>query len=91
MKERHDGVILHGGEHLDSSTKQHEHVEHCFDYLRQALMCSADTTIEHAMVEGNGNRIQVDGWGATHKCKNWYSLWEFVVDCQAPEVIVGIA
>lgn len=93
-KENKDDVILHGGSHLNETSRSHihgEHIDHCFDFLRQALMCAADTTIESAAIEKNGGRIQVDGWGASHQCKDWNTLWEFMVENQAPTSIAGIA
>jgi len=89
-----DSVILHGGSHLNETVRNHihgEHIDHCFDFIRQALMCAADTTIEPAAIEKNGKRIQVDGWGTLHKCRDWNALWEFMVQNQAPASVTGIA
>jgi hypothetical protein len=36
------------------------HVQHCFDYIRQSLQCSADTSLEWP-VEINGQNLVV-GW-----------------------------
>lgn len=52
---------------------QEDHVYHCFDYIRQALMCNADLTVEWPRTEEDGRRVAVDGWGITHQCKNWVS------------------
>lgn len=52
-----------------------EHVAHCFDYLRQALMCAGDMTIEHAMESPLGQkRITTDGWGVKHQCSGWNEM-----------------
>lgn len=51
-----------------------DHVFHCFDYIRQALMCAGDMTIEWPRVEEDGSRFAVDGWGVTHECKSWVSV-----------------
>lgn len=53
---------------------QEDHVYHCFDYIRQALMCNADLTVEWPKTEADGRRIAVDGWGVQHQCKNWVSV-----------------
>jgi len=67
------------------------HIAHCFDYLRQALMCSADTTIEWAVVQSTGERRQVDGWGIPHKtCKNWDVLLHWMSKHKAPADYSGI-
>jgi hypothetical protein len=47
-----------------------DHVFHCFDYIRQALMCAGDMTIEWPRTEPDGRRFAVDGWGITHDCKS---------------------
>ncbi|TKA79592.1 hypothetical protein B0A55_03354 [Friedmanniomyces simplex] len=52
---------------------QEEHVFHCFDYVRQALMCAGDMTVEWPRTEADGRRFAVDGWGITHECKDWVS------------------
>jgi len=48
-----------------------EHIFHCFDYIRQALMCAGDLTIEWPREEPDGRRFAVDGWGIPHECKSW--------------------
>ncbi|KAK2785804.1 hypothetical protein FQN53_007385 [Emmonsiellopsis sp. PD_33] len=51
--------------------RQDPHVEHCFDYLRQSIECSADLTVEWARVEEDGSRKDIDGWGVPHyQCKD---------------------
>ncbi|KAI9146895.1 Oxidase ustYa [Paramyrothecium foliicola] len=40
-----------------------EHDAHCFDLLRQALLCAADTTVEGQTSHGLG-------WGSVHQCKD---------------------
>ena len=57
------------------------HVRHCIDYLRQSLMCLADTTIEHLDEKVGG----VKGFGTQHQCKDfkqlvqWTTKWAPVV------------
>lgn len=48
------------------------HNDHCFNYLRNAVMCTADTTLE-GQIEGEGwdGEAGTDGTGAVHVCKNW--------------------
>ncbi|EMD95145.1 hypothetical protein COCHEDRAFT_1091854, partial [Bipolaris maydis C5] len=47
------------------------HIGHCFDYLRQAIMCSADTTLVGALPESAKSGVfEFDGWGFTHMCRN---------------------
>jgi hypothetical protein len=41
------------------------HTEHCFDYLRQAILCAADITLERVRVDGS---IDI---GSPRVCKDW--------------------
>ena len=41
------------------------HVNHCFDYLRQAILCSADLALE-----GINGTEGATGWGVPHLCRN---------------------
>jgi hypothetical protein len=57
------------------------HIPHCFDYIRQGLMCSADTTLEFAKMDEHGQRIRnVDGWGAEHQCRDWDAILKWSED-----------
>ncbi|KAF2683337.1 hypothetical protein K458DRAFT_452845 [Lentithecium fluviatile CBS 122367] len=50
------------------------HWRHCFDYLRQALMCNADVTLETLEMRGDMVVGSVDGWGTEHVCRDWDGL-----------------
>ena len=67
------------------------HIHHCFDYLRQSIMCSGDMTLESSAVEDDGSRITVDGWGVSHQCKNWDSIWEYMLNNHSPHNNTDIA
>lgn len=54
------------------------HILHCFDFLSQSLLCAGDVTIEPARVESDGRRIQVDGWGVEHQCKDLDAILSWV-------------
>lgn len=43
------------------------HSSHCFDYLRQSILCAADTTLEGKTTSG-------PGWGSVHECKDYDAL-----------------
>ncbi|MCJ1367573.1 hypothetical protein MMC16_006707 [Acarospora aff. strigata] len=49
------------------------HVRHCFDYLRQALMCAADTNLEPVDFELGGTT----GWGVSRTCRNFDAVKEW--------------
>lgn len=61
----------HGGDRNDHDDPHH--VRHCFDYLRQSLMCAVDTNLEPVDMTLGGST----GWGTTKTCrdfgavKNW--------------------
>ncbi|KAK4500700.1 hypothetical protein PRZ48_008889 [Zasmidium cellare] len=53
------------------------HNNHCYEYIRQAILCAGDMTLEPAEVQ-NGERIHsVDGWGVTHQCRDFEKILEF--------------
>ncbi|PSK53162.1 hypothetical protein B9Z65_3362 [Elsinoe australis] len=54
------------------------HVHHCFDYIRQGLMCNADLTVEWPKEEPDGGRFAVDGWGIQHQCKSWEAIQAYM-------------
>ena len=62
----------------DSLLERNHHIKHCLDYLRDQIMCSADTSLEHARVGGTGT--EVDSWGVVHQCRDWTQVWEFARD-----------
>lgn len=48
---------------------------HCFDYLRQAILCAGDMTLEGESRELEG---QTDGWGYEHVCKNRKEMFGWI-------------
>jgi len=55
----------------DESEKGY-HIAHCFDYLRQGIICAGDATLE-----GNNSMKYPDveiPWGTVHRCANWDAL-----------------
>lgn len=45
-----------------------EHIAHCFDYLRQGILCAGDVTLEG----NNSARLGVEiPWGTIHRCIDW--------------------
>jgi Mycotoxin biosynthesis protein UstYa len=49
------------------------HVRHCFDYLRQSLVCAADSNLEPVDVELGG----VTGWGFERTCRDFEGVKEW--------------
>jgi hypothetical protein len=49
------------------------HSAHCFDYIRQSIMCNADTSLEGKTEAG-------PGWGSTHECKDYDAVLAWAND-----------
>jgi hypothetical protein len=47
-----------------------KHIQHCYDYIRQGIMCAGDMTVEWPE---NPNVRDVDGEFVPHQCKSWVS------------------
>ena len=48
------------------------HNDHCFNYIRNALMCCGDTTLEgQAQTPELKDTAGTDGTGAVHFCRNY--------------------
>jgi hypothetical protein len=58
---------------LDEGTIGHN--DHCFNYLRNALMCCGDTTLEgQSRAKMFENVSGTDGTGAFHNCRNYEEI-----------------
>ena len=58
-------------------------MKHCFDYLRQALMCAADTALEQLQSGEGGLIAGVDGWGTTHRCRDYQKVSNWATSYRA--------
>jgi hypothetical protein len=52
------------------------HVDHCFDYIRQGIMCAGDLSLEHSLVP---DEFGFNGWGTAHKCADWETMWHIAM------------
>ena len=81
-----------GGQDQHSAHRDAQHMEHCFDYLRQAILCAGDTTIEWARKSSDGGTDkQVDGWGVEHQCRSSKTIFDFTAKNRAENNADGIA
>ncbi|KAH4029317.1 hypothetical protein HBH70_238430 [Parastagonospora nodorum] len=48
----------------------HWHMIHCFDYMRQAILCSADMALEGLETTFPDHNGGSDGWDSKHVCKD---------------------
>jgi len=62
-----------------SHMKHSSHLAHCFDYLRQGVMCAGDMTLEPAFeLTGEDAGVKaVNGWNVEHQCKNYQMIYDF--------------
>ncbi|KAK3356665.1 hypothetical protein B0T25DRAFT_453277, partial [Lasiosphaeria hispida] len=65
----------------------YRHWDHCFDYVRQALMCAADVTLENLETRADGKTLlaSVDGWGTTHMCRDYQGVVEWAAAHRATD------
>ncbi|KAI9829256.1 MAG: hypothetical protein M1819_006436 [Sarea resinae] len=54
--------------------KRHNHVHHCVEMLRQAVMCHSDLTLE--IPAGIHGQEHVSGWGYPHVCRDFDAVLE---------------
>ncbi|KAJ8058507.1 hypothetical protein OCU04_012693 [Sclerotinia nivalis] len=67
---KHEKGDAGNSSHSENSHPGHDdpaHIRHCFDYLRHALMCAADTNLEPVNWKYRG----VTGWGFDRTCRNY--------------------
>ncbi|KAK4124114.1 hypothetical protein N657DRAFT_644309 [Parathielavia appendiculata] len=77
-------------EHFQRGYGRHEltdevahHSSHCFNYLRQGIMCSADTTLEGKTEAGPGE-------GSEHECVDYEALLRWANDHSAMKWRTGL-
>ncbi|KAK3935492.1 hypothetical protein QBC46DRAFT_271600 [Diplogelasinospora grovesii] len=63
-----DGTPSEGHDH-SAPGQGHGHIDHCFCYLRQSILCCGDTALEGQ--DPNTDTPATDGTGAVHLCKNY--------------------
>ncbi|ORY17589.1 hypothetical protein BCR34DRAFT_22113 [Clohesyomyces aquaticus] len=66
----------YGGVALDEEVAHH--AAHCFNYIRQGIMCAADTTLEGKTGDGPGE-------GSEHECTDYDALLEWANEHAAME------
>lgn len=70
-----------------NGSNAYHHTEHCLRYLRQILLCKADTTLEDA----DGLRTTEDGrilrgasgLGMVHRCRDWTKVKSYLEEKDA--------
>ncbi|EKG13614.1 Major facilitator superfamily [Macrophomina phaseolina MS6] len=75
VMDAYDQVVRHGPtgeEHKVQEGHHSVHTNHCFDYLRQAILCNGDMTLEGRTELDNTKGT--DGYGHTHVCRSYNEL-----------------
>lgn len=54
------------------------HDNHCFQFIRQSILCKADDALVAVGMPPNRS-LPASGFGATHRCRNWRQVRDFVV------------
>ncbi|KAI1108878.1 hypothetical protein F5Y14DRAFT_458896 [Nemania sp. NC0429] len=66
--------VLHPDYYDTNTTDRDEHVDHCIDDIRQALMCHADTSIVTFDWRGPNWRRPWPNFNIDHTCVDWDAL-----------------
>ncbi|KAF2119420.1 hypothetical protein BDV96DRAFT_642445 [Lophiotrema nucula] len=70
-------MLTSGVKDLKSMPEDHHwHMIHCFDYMRQAIMCSADMSLEGLETTFPDHNGGSDGWDSKHVCKDYSKVKE---------------
>jgi len=54
---------------------------HCFQFLRQSIMCRADNAM--VPLKRNTTSLAAQGFGNAHRCGNWAEIRRFVLENDA--------
>lgn len=69
------GFIVNGSD-------AYRHAEHCLRYLRQIILCKADTTLEEVddtRTDTDGKVVEgASGVGMIHRCKDWTKVKQYL-------------
>ena len=61
------------------------HIEHCLQYLKQTVLCSADTTLEITVLKRRKNGQLSKGGvseGSVHRCRDWKVVENWIESTQ---------
>lgn len=59
------------------------HMTHCFDYMRQAILCSGDVAIEGRETTFPDDNGGSDGWDAKHVCRDYGEVRRYLESVRA--------
>jgi hypothetical protein len=61
-----------------------DHSGHCLNFLRQAILCNSDTTLDPVYI--NGSMAGSNGLGVTHICRDWSQVYAYIEENQRGSV-----
>ncbi|KAF6844327.1 hypothetical protein CMUS01_01202 [Colletotrichum musicola] len=67
--------------HIPEGTEGAEggwHLQHCFEYLRQAILCAGDVALEGTQTTFPPGFTGSDGWDAKHVCKDPKQVYDYL-------------
>jgi hypothetical protein len=67
----------HSHKMLHDEAESTRHVTHCFDYLRQSVLCAGDSALEGKSELVSG---MTDGWGNEHICRSADAQRKWIVE-----------
>ncbi|KAI2472784.1 hypothetical protein F4781DRAFT_321073 [Annulohypoxylon bovei var. microspora] len=73
------------GRGMKQSAKDRGHFLHCFDYIVQAILCTADDALERSgkvSVPGGEEVDGINGMGQIHQCRNATLLYDYVMQSE---------
>ncbi|CZT10174.1 uncharacterized protein RAG0_14715 [Rhynchosporium agropyri] len=78
LMESYDRLLRYGPDGTEKITPSgHDapHTTHCWDYLRQSIMCCGDTSLEG---RSPTSKNQTSGFGNVHVCKNYREVYAWI-------------
>lgn len=66
--------------------RANSHTRHCFNLMRQAILCAADTTLDPLDKVDDNSNVGADGVGVVHQCKDWEKVYQYVIENQGLEI-----
>ncbi|KZV68914.1 hypothetical protein PENSPDRAFT_581724 [Peniophora sp. CONT] len=76
-----------------NGTGVEHHTNHCLTYLREFILCNADTTLEESylIVHENGFKEHgATGMDMVHRCRDWTKVRDYLEDNFAERLAKGI-
>jgi hypothetical protein len=78
-------LLIQGDVNVTSERAQaaFHHSDHCFEVIREGILCNADITLESSMLGMGPDGQRVPGGfgdGAIHRCRDWTQIRRYVME-----------